>query len=39
MLIKRGFPMTQKELYRLINETEWALPLIWDIVSGKVNQE
>lgn len=39
MLIEREFPMTKEELYRLTNETEWALPLIQDIVSGKVNYE
>lgn len=31
--------MTKEELYRLTNETEWALPLIQDIVSEKVNYE
>ena len=31
--------MTKEEIYRLTNETEWALPLIQDIVSGKITQE
>lgn len=31
--------MTKEELYRLTNETEWALPLMQDIISGKVNYE
>ena len=36
---RKGFFMTKEELNRLTNETEWALPLINDIVSGKITQE
>ena len=36
---RKGFFMTKEELNRLTNETEWALPLIQDIVSNKVNFE